>query len=130
MAPRLDEPGITDEAYVLRALLDKWVTTTDGRERPRSDSLTDSNHENSLFVEGEISVDELRQLTGLTRVARVPVRLLRAAGYLIERRPDEAPDGCTRPESHVVCGPPEAMGKKQYERAARSIVTSLEIEML
>lgn len=130
MAPRLDEPGIADEVYVLRALHDRWVTTNGGRERPSSDSFTDSNHENSVFVEGEISVDELRQLTGLTRVARVPVRLLRAAGYLIERRPDEAPSGCTHPDAHVVCGPPEAMGKKQYERAARRIATSLEIEIL
>jgi hypothetical protein len=130
MAPRLDDPDIADGAFVLRALHDKWVVMKEGQERPRSDSFTDSTYENSFFIEGEISADELRQLTGFTRIVRVPVRLLRAVGYLVERRPDEAPDGCTRPESHVVAGPPETMTRKQYERASRSIATSPEIELV
>jgi hypothetical protein len=130
MPPRHDDPGLADDAYVLRVLHERWVTTKGGRERPTSDSFLDSNFENSCFLESEISVDDLRLLLGNGRIARIPIRVIRHAGYWLERRPDEAPLGCTHPESHLVCGPPQEIERGAYERASRSIVRSPEIQML
>ncbi len=130
MPPRHDEPGLADDAFVLRVLHDGWVTTKGGRERPTSNSFKDSNFENSCFLESEISRDELRLLLGDRRITRVPVRVIREAGFWLERRADEAPDGCTRPESHLVCGPPQKIDWGRYEKAARSIVTSPEVQLI
>jgi hypothetical protein len=130
MPPHQDDPGLADDSYVLRALPETWVTTKGGRRRPSSNSFLDSNFENSCFLESEISLDEVRLLTGQAKIARVPIRVLRAAGYWLERRADEAPLGCTHPDSHLVCGPPQQIDRGRYEKAARSIVKSPDVEML
>jgi hypothetical protein len=130
MPPANDDPKIGADERVLRVLHSTWVTTKDGRERPTSDSLKDSNYENSCFLEGEVSLDELRTLFGGRKIARIPVRLLRAEGYWLERRPEEAPENCTNPASHLVCGPPDAPKRGIYEAKARRIVKSEEIEIL
>lgn len=130
MPPAADDPNIAPATYVLRVLHGKWVTTKGGRERPTSDSLLDSNFENSCFLEEEISLDELKRLFDGKKIARIPVRLLRAEGYWLERRPQEAPKGCTSPASHLVCGPPDDPIRGVYEAKARRIVKSPEVEIL
>lgn len=130
MPPAADDPNIGTDTFVLRVLHSKWVTSKGGRERPTTDSLLDSNFENSCFVEKEISLEELRLLFDGKRVARIPVRLLRAEGFWLERRPDEAPEGCTCPAAHLVCGPPNSPIRGEYESKARRIVKSPEVEIL
>jgi hypothetical protein len=130
MPPAYDDAGIETNSTVLRVLHEKWVTTKGGRERPTSDSLLDSNYENSCFLEGEITLGELQLLFGGKRIARIPVSLLRAEGYWLERRPDEAPEGCSNPAAHLVCGPPDSPVRGVYEARARRIVRSTEILVL
>ena len=130
MSPIRDDPALGSGSYVLRVLHERGITTKGGRERPQSDSIKDSNFENSCFVEGEIPIEELRLLFGGRRIARIPVQLLRNEGYLLERRPLEAPEGCSRPESHIVCGPPETTSRGEYEAKARRIVRSEEIQII
>ena len=130
MPPARDDDSVGAGAFVIRALIRRWVTSKGGRERPTSDSLRDSNHENSCFVEGEITLAELRALYPWGRFARIPAQLLRAEGFWIERRPGEAPPGCTNPAAHVVCGPPVAPHRRVYEEMARRIVTSQDVELL
>jgi hypothetical protein len=130
MPPAVDDPSITAESVVLRVLHHKWVTSKGGRERPTSDSLLDSNYENSCFLEGEISLDELKRLFSGRKIARIPVGLLRAEGFWLERRPDEAPEGCTNPAAHLVCGPPDTPVRGIYEAKARRIVKALGVEVL
>jgi hypothetical protein len=132
MAPSKDDPSIGPDAVVLRVLHANWVTTKGGAERPTSDSLKDSNFENSCFVEEEISVDELRNIAIISgkRIARIPVKLLREEGYWLERRPDEAPEGCTNPAAHLICGPPDFPPRGQYEAKARRIVRSADVQVL
>lgn len=132
MAPSKDDPSIGPDAVVLRVLHSNWVTTKGGAERPTSDSLRDSNFENSCFIEEEISADELRALDIFSgkRIARIPAKLLRDQGYWLERRPDEAPEGCVNPNAHVICGPPNSPVRKVYEEMARRIVKSLDIRIL
>lgn len=72
----------------------------------------------------------MRVLFNGRKIARIPVSLLRAEGFWLERRPEEAPDGCTVPTSHLVCGPPDAPARGIYEAKARRIVNSLEVEVL
>ncbi len=120
MPPSRDDPGISDESSLLRVLLRKWSVIKNGRERPTSDSLMDSNFENS-FVEGEIAVEELQQLFPTLKIARLRAGLVRREGFAIERRPDEAPPDCSRPDSHVVIGPPTPTERGLYERAARNM---------
>lgn len=130
MPPAHDDETIQTEAIVLRVLIDRWVTMKGGRERPTTDSMMDSNYENSCFVEGELPLAELQALFPGKRIARIPASLLRAEGFWLDRRPDEAPLGCTNPAAHLVCGPPNMPIRGAYEAMARRIVRSQQIEML
>jgi hypothetical protein len=122
MPPAEDDLSISDSASLLRVVLPRWVVTRDGRERPTSDSLQDSNFENSCFVEEEFPVERLQALFPGKKIARIPASVVRQAGFFIERRPGEAPAGCAVPGAHVVIGPRSEIGRGAYERAARSIV--------
>jgi len=129
MAPAHDDEEITNNQFVLRVLLRKWLTTKGGRERPTSESMKDSNQENSCFIEGEIPLAELFQLFQYPKIARIPVCLLREVGYAIERRPAEAPD-CSNPNAHVVVGPIRILGRSDYDRASKRIVTDAQVTIL
>jgi len=123
--PPSDDVQIGNATHVLRVLLPRWVVTKNGRERPTSDSLLDSNFENSCFIASEISLTELRALFPdfpNAKIAQIPVQVLRDNGYAIERKPEDAPGGCMVPNSHVVVGPPTATQRGPYEAAARRIV--------
>ena len=63
MPPSRDDLEISDDASLLRVLLAKWITMKSGRQRPTSDSLMDSNFENSCFVEGEITLIEVQDVS-------------------------------------------------------------------
>lgn len=129
MPPSLDDTSVRDDQALLRVLLPKWFTTKGGRPRPTSDSLTDSNFENSCYVEGEMSLEELRTLFPGLRIARIPVALLRQEHFAIERRSDEAPEGCSAPDSHVVVGPIRDFDRGRYERSARAIVRDPSVQV-
>jgi hypothetical protein len=77
MPPSRDDPGISDEASLLRVLLPRWSVVKSGRERPTTDSLMDSNFENSCFVEAELGVEELQQLFPTLKIARLRAGLAR-----------------------------------------------------
>jgi len=130
MPPSRDDLEIPNDASLLRVLLPKWSTIKGGRERPTSNSLLDSNFENSCFVEGEITIEELQLLFPNLKVARLRVALIRQQGFAIERRPNEAPLDCTNPNAHVVVGPTAPIERGQYERAARNIVKHASVEVL
>jgi hypothetical protein len=130
MPPSRDDLGIPDDALLLRVLLAKWITTKGGRQRPTSDSLLDSNFENSCFVEGEISVVDVQLLFPILSIARLRAGLIRHEGFAIERRPDEAPSHCSNPRAHVVIGPVTPLDRGRYERAARTIVKDPSVMIL
>jgi hypothetical protein len=137
MPPHAHDEGITDDKYLLRALSKSWVITDSGRERPSTEAFTDSSFENSCFVEGEISLtdihlflaDQSDQFAGEVAFARIPVGVIRRAGFIVERRPDEAA-GCTNPNAHVVVGPTQALGRKQYQNTARNIVKDISLTIV
>lgn len=108
----------------------KWVTVKGGRERPSSDSLLDSNFENSCFIDGEIGIDELQSLFPGCKIARIEAAIVRREGYSIERRPTESPEECSNPNSHVVVGPAVPIDRGLYERAARHIVKDPSIQLI
>ena len=137
MPPHEDDQAINNDQRLWRAL-PNWTTAKEGRERPKSEALTDSSYENSCFVEGEITLEEVVAflLAGAQQqedeilmklieqglpFAVLPVGLIREAGFILERRPEEA-EGCANPNAHVVVGPPEEIRRKEYERAAKKIV--------
>jgi len=130
MPPARDDPGIGDDVSLLRVLYPKWTTVKGGRERPTSDSLLDSNFENSCFVDGEIEINELQGLFPGLKIARIPAAVVRREGFLVERRPVEAPPGCTVPDSHVIVGPAAALERGDYERAARNIVKDRSVTLI
>jgi len=125
MPPFRDDPEISDNTSLLRVLLPKWSTIKGGRERPTSDSLLDSNFENSCFIEGEITVGEIQQLFPDLKIARLTAALIRREGFAIERRSNESPPNCSNPNSHVVIGPVIPIERGPYERAARNIVKDI-----
>lgn len=122
MPPRSDAIDIGSEQYLLRVLKPQWIVLENGRHRPTSDALTDSNYENSCFVEGEITLEELRGLFPGNKFAKIPVLVIREAGFFIQRVPEEAPAGCSNPHSHVHIGPPEVVRRLEYQRQAKKIV--------
>ncbi len=125
-----DDLSVGPDKNLLRVLWPKWSTTKGGRERPTSDSLLDSNFENSCFVEGEISVEDVQRLFPGLKVARIPVWLAREQEFAVERRPEEAPEQCPVRDSHVVVGPLAAIDRGEYEKRARAIVKSAAVEII
>jgi len=130
MPPSRDDVQIGNDLFVLRVLWPKWTAVKGGRERPTSDSLLDSNFENSCFVEGELSVADVQQLFPMLKIARIPVSVLRREGFAIERRPNEAPPGCPVSEAHVVVGPLSELSRGDYERIARNVVKDAAVKVI
>ncbi len=130
MPPHADALDIGEEQYLLRILKPKWTVLENDRERPTKEALTDTNYENSCFVEGEISADEIEQLFPGLKVARLPVQVVRESGFIIERRPDEAPNQCSNPRSHVVVGPSTEIRRLEYERLAKRVVKNERVTIL
>src|SRR5215468_6487060 len=114
MPPHADDPGIGNDRFLLRVLRIKWITVKDNRERPTTESMTDSNYENSCFVDGEIPIEEIQRLFPGQRIARIPVHVIRGGGFIIERRPGEAPEHCSNPNAHVVVGPQREIRRNDY----------------
>jgi len=130
MPPLRDDDRIADDSFLLPALLPKWSIVKGGRERPTSDSLLDSNFENSCFIEEELSIAEVQLLFPGLKLARLPVSVVRREGFALERRPEEAPVGCLKPEAHVVIGPLLALERGDYERCARHIVKDPTVQVI
>jgi hypothetical protein len=132
MAPAFDDIAVRDEQFLIRVLRPEWIQIKESREQPTSESFTDSNQENSCFIEGEIPLEEIRRLFPGSRVARIPVAVVRGVGYSIERRPQpgETPPGISNPNAHVVVGPPQELGRKEYQRRSRAIVRDERVTIL
>ncbi len=137
MPPHAHDENITDDIYLLRALQRDWIVTEQDRERPTSEALTDSSYENSCFMENEISIEDIHRFLAEQSAAfreeiafaRIPVAVVRASGFAIERRPEEA-QGSSNPNAHVVVGPIVPPGRKQYSKIARGIVKDLSITII
>jgi hypothetical protein len=117
-----DDDTIPNDALLYRVLHPKWITVVDGRPRPNSLALLESNFEASLFLEGEGILAELRRLFPQLRIASVPALIIRQEHLVIERRPNECPEGfgCDS-TSHVVVGPNAEIGRNEYQRRTRAI---------
>src|ERR1700722_2562466 len=122
--PIQDDPTIPAEAILWRALIERWVLVSPEKSRPTSDSLLDSNGENSCFVSGGCTLEERRRLfPEAHRFVQLPVRVLRENGYGVERRPEECPsDYPGNSTDHVVVGPTDEISLKEYVRRAKRIV--------
>lgn len=127
----VDDPTILDQTIVLRVLLEGWVSETNNRIRPNSLSFLDSNYENSCFISSAGSLSELQRLFPGKPVAGVPVAVLRMNGFAVEHRPDECPEEYRGDRGdHVVVGPPEPCGRKEYQRKSQAIVKDPGVIML
>jgi hypothetical protein len=121
--PLLDDGTILADAVLLRVLPHPgWITNKGGIRRPSSIAFYEAYGEVSYFLDGPGVVAELRRIFKDAEIARVPVQVIRAIGFAIERRPDECPIGfrCDR-SNHVVAGPAQQMDRNVYEKLARSI---------
>jgi hypothetical protein len=130
MPPSREDDQIGNDLFLLRVLWPKWGVVKGGRERPTSDSLLDSNFENSCFVKSDLPVSEVQLLFPDKKIARLPVYVVRRESFAIERRPDEAPPGCVEPRAHVVIGPLAALQRGDYERCARNIVKDAAVQVI
>lgn len=123
--PIRNDAAIPDGAILWRVLIEKWVTTKQGRTRPTSDSFLDSTRENSCFISGGCTLEERRRLfPEAHRFAQFPASILRENGFGLERRPLECPpDYPGDPADHLVVGPTEEITWNEYVRRAKRIVT-------
>jgi hypothetical protein len=120
--PLQDDATVPNDATLLRVLLKTWVTGDGENRRPTSHAFMDSNYETSLFLNSPEVVAELHRLFIGLEIASVSVGVLREAGLIVARRPDECPDNFNcDPNCHVVIGPPGEMTRNIYQRIARTI---------
>jgi hypothetical protein len=134
MAPAADDPTIPSTARLMRVLWGKWscIDKKTGMVRPTSDSMTDSNLENSTYIDalGESNVPEMQRLNPGLRIGIFTAELLRRNGYSLERRPAEADLRVGNPNSHVVTGPRDVGVGRVYERRAKAIVTDPSVQVI
>jgi len=127
----VDDSTILNNDVLLRILLEDWIKKTETGSRPNALALFDSNFENSCFISNAQSLSELQRLFPGLPVAGIPVEVIRTNGFVIERRPDECPvDYAGDRNDHVVVGPPEPCGRKEYQRMCRAIVKDPRVFML
>jgi hypothetical protein len=127
----VDDATISNEDILLRILLDDWIKNTETGSRPNSLALLDSNFENSCFISNAESLTELQRLFPGLPVAGIPVEVIRTEGFVVGRRPNECPSGYAGdPNGHVVVGPPEPCGRKDYQRKSQAIVKDRRVFML
>jgi len=126
-----DDATIPNNNVLLRILLDDWIKKTATGSRPNSLALFDSNFENSCFISNAQSLSELQRLFPGLPVAGIPVDIIRANGFVVERRPTECPEDYAGDRNdHVVVGPPEPCGRKEYQRMCQAIVKNPRVFML
>jgi len=132
MPPLRDDDNIASDQSLLRALRHEWTTLrADGSERPNRLAFTDSTQETSCFIDSESNLAELRRLFPGEQICRFRAGFVRAAGFVIERRPRECPDGFVGdPNDHLVIGPAEEIRKKELMRRGDAIAKTQGIEVL
>lgn len=125
MPPLRDDQTIAPEQSLLRVLRPGWTTVENGQERPNTLAFTDGNQETSCFLDNDANLAELRRLFPGAKICRFRAAVARAAGLVIERKPDECPQGFTGdPNDHVVIGPAEQISKKQLMKIGHRIANS------
>ena len=70
-----------------------------------------------------------RQFPG-DKICRFRASMVRAAGFVMQRKPEDCPPGFVNPDHHVVVGPPRIISKKQLMKRGHSIAVTLGIEIL
>jgi hypothetical protein len=122
--PIVNDASIPDDAILLRVLHPSslWRCRVGGRYRPTSLAFQDGlTGDVSCFVQAEGVEAQVRQMYPHNEIATVTAGAVRAAGYVIERRPGECGNFTGDPNAHVVIGPPEPITKKAQTRRARRI---------
>lgn len=129
--PLQNDDSIPNDAILYRVLHPTWVTLENGKRRPTSNALLDSNREASLFIAGPGVLEELRRLFPGYEIASVRASIIRAAQLAIQRRPDECHEDFHGDRaSHVVVGPGDDIGRNEYQRRTRAIAKNAEFTIL
>jgi hypothetical protein len=131
MPPLHDDAGIGPDQSLLRALRPGWITVQDGQERPNRLAFTDESQETSCFIDIDANLAELRRLFPDDKICRFRASFVRAAGFVIERKPDGCPLGFLGdPTHHLVVGPAEQISKSQLMKRGHAIAITPGIEIL
>ena len=130
MPPLRDDGSIGPDAFLIRALQSGWTTVEGTHERPNTLAFTDETQETSCFLDTPDNLAELRRKFPSFKICRFRAGIVRAAGFVIERKPDECPEGFSDRTQHVVIGPPETLSKKQLMKRGHAIAHSDGIEIL
>jgi len=133
--PPIDDQTIPADAVLFRVLRKdpNWTTNKGGRLRPTSLAFFSSEQEISYFLDAPGMLAELQRIFPEHKIARVPAAVIRAAGFVIERRPD--PADCPRdfhcdPACHVVAGLSAEVTRIVFQRRARSIANHADIVII
>lgn len=132
MPPLRDDETIDPDQSLLRALRPGWTALRDdGTERPNRLAFTDSNQETTCFIDNDTNLAELRRLFPGQKICRFRARFVRAAGFVVARKPDDCPDGFVGdPAHHLVIGPTEQVTKTELLRRGDAIGVTPGIEIL
>jgi hypothetical protein len=129
--PLTDDPTVAAGSILLRVLRAGWTTTKGGRCRPASLAFFSTGQEISYFVEGPGVVNELWRIFPGHKIARIPAFVIRASGFVIERRPAECPAElqCDH-ASHVVAGPAAEITRNEFQRRAGLIAKHNDVSII
>ena len=129
--PLTDDQTVAADSVLLRVLRHGWTTTKDGRCRPASLAFFSTDQEISYFVEGPDVIIELWRIFPGHKIARIPASVIRAQGFVIERRPAECPAElqCDH-ASHVVAGPAAEITRNEFQRRAGSIAKHIQVSII
>jgi hypothetical protein len=130
MPPLRDDDTIDPDQSLIRALRPGWTTAKDGTERPNSLAFTDETQETSCFFDNEANLTELRRQFPGVKICRFRASVVRAANFVIERKPADCPEGFPDPTHHVVIGPSETISRKQLMKIGHKIANTPGIEVL
>lgn len=118
----VDDPSVTDQDILLRALLPDWIRPRNGIPGISKQAFLDGNTgEASFFVNGPGVETEVRRIFPGKRIGATTGRAVRQGGFVIARRPEDAAPFTGDPNRHVVIGNVQRAARLPYERCGRCI---------
>lgn len=132
MPPLYDDDSIAPDQMLIRALRPGWTAPrANGSERPNRLAFTDGTQETSCFIDNEINLAEIRRLFPGDKICRFRAAAVRAAGFVIMRKPEDCPaDFAGEPTHHLVIGPEAEIRKKELMKRGDLIALSPDSEVL
>jgi hypothetical protein len=122
MPPRQNDPAITDDTILWRAIPNSQVCRGDeGKERPESWAFLSDDNEVSAWIAAETDIQALKARFPNSRIAGFTVGVARDYGNIVARDPVEGDP------SHVVICPVSGKPAKRIRKDAKRLASKAQL---